>query len=65
MKKFFAIATVALFLTAVSAPVVSVSAQEPQKKESAKTNKKECIKDDPKTSNKKACCDAKKKEVKK
>lgn len=75
MKKFFAIVTVSLFLTAVCAPVVTVSAQEPQKKECpnakkecTKTDKKECTKDAQKCDKKdgdKKCCDAKKKEAEK
>ena len=63
MKRFFAIATVSLFLTAVCAPVMTVSAQEPQKKECTKTDKKECTKTDKKECKEtKKCCDEKKKE---
>jgi len=70
MKKLFVIVTIALFLSAMCAPVITVSAQEPQKKETAvKKEKSSC--DKPCTKEvKESCCavdkkEAEKKEVKK
>ena len=54
MKKFFVFVTISLFLSALCAPVFTVSAQEPQKKECTKDAQK-CNKE------KKACSEAEKK----
>jgi len=53
MKRFFVIVMVSLFMSAVCAPVFTVSAQEPQKKEAA-CNKKEADKKCDKPCDKKA-----------
>ena len=55
MKKFFVIVTVSLFLSAICAPVFTLSAQEPKKKECTKEVK--CCKE----GEKKACTEATKK----
>jgi len=57
MKKFFVIVTVSLFLSAVCAPIFSLSAQEPQKKECSKEVK--CC--DKKAADAKGCTQAEKK----
>ena len=64
MKKFFVIVTVSLFLSAMCAPVFTVLAQEPQKKEctkEVKCEKKACEKKSCSEAEKKACSEADKK----
>jgi hypothetical protein len=64
MKRIFAMLAVSLFLTAVCAPAVTVSAQEPQKKEAAKTEKGCCREAQKcKGGDKKPCCESGKKDA--
>jgi len=64
MKRFFVIVTISLFMSAMCAPAITVSAQEPQKKEAVKKQKSTCDKPCTKEA-KEACSAADKKEAEK